>query len=586
MDAAVALWIALAIFAGGMAYRISSWFRHGFAPRAAGTGPAARVGAAARGVASTLFSARIGVVLRALLLDVILQRRLFRESRSRWLVHACVLGAFVVLLVVHALGSVITARIFPAYSPTDNPYRLLRDLLGAVLLAALVVATYRRFVRPDPRRSSRASDSWALATLAVIVLSGIALEGVKIGSYSAFDRMFEEYGEGPETRAALEAYWVEEMGTVSPAGARPTPELVAQGREVHERSCAMCHVNARWGFMGFATAKVLGPVAGPLDRIDAAGSLWTLHFVSSLLALALLPFGKLFHLVTTPLSLLVNAAVERGRSDPANVATKQMLELDACTHCCACSAHCSMVMASAVSRNENVLPSEKIAALKALAGGKPLPAPQLRSLQEGVCLCTACDRCTVSCPSGIDLLGLWLGAKEALLARGEPEFSLLSPLSLRRGLLREEIGPAAYEEALERPRRALAARFGAAGDGGSPLAPGDGRLWDSLRESLQARTFSSCFGCRTCSTACPVVRDHPSPREAFGLLPHEVMYAARLRLWDLVLGSNMLWDCLGCYQCQQHCPQGVGVTDVLYALKNAAIARAAPTVVPRGEATA
>jgi len=36
----------------------------------------------------------------------------------------------------------------------------------------------------------------------------------------------------------------------------------------------------------------------------------------------------------------------------------------------------------------------------------------------------------------------------------------------------------------------------------------------------------------------------------------------------------MLWDCLGCYQCQEHCPQDVRVVDVFYELKNMAIAQA------------
>ena len=46
-------------------------------------------------------------------------------------------------------------------------------------------------------------------------------------------------------------------------------------------------------------------------------------------------------------------------------------------------------------------------------------------------------------------------------------------------------------------------------------------------------------------------------------------------LWGLVLGANLLWDCLGCYQCQEHCPQAVGVADVIYELKNVAIGHAA-----------
>jgi len=35
----------------------------------------------------------------------------------------------------------------------------------------------------------------------------------------------------------------------------------------------------------------------------------------------------------------------------------------------------------------------------------------------------------------------------------------------------------------------------------------------------------------------------------------------------------MLWSCLGCYQCQEACPQGVRVTDVLYQIKNMAMER-------------
>lgn len=137
------------------------------------------------------------------------------------------------------------------------------------------------------------------------------------------------------------------------------------------------------------------------------------------------------------------------------------------------------------------------------------------------------------------------------------------------------LGPA-YREAAERPRRALAAHFGFAGQAepSAVLVPGDDRPWSALRRSLQASTAAGCFGCKTCTTACPVVASLHDPQRALGLLPHQVVYAARLRFWGLVLGSSMLWDCLGCYQCQELCPQGVALTDVLYELKNVAIAQA------------
>jgi heterodisulfide reductase subunit C len=99
----------------------------------------------------------------------------------------------------------------------------------------------------------------------------------------------------------------------------------------------------------------------------------------------------------------------------------------------------------------------------------------------------------------------------------------------------------------------------------------DRRLQNGLNLSAQAKTFSACFGCQTCTTVCPVVGNYDRPQEALGLLPHQIMQAAGLGLRDLAFGSNMLWDCLTCYQCQEQCPQGVCVTDVLYELKNLAV---------------
>jgi heterodisulfide reductase subunit C len=46
------------------------------------------------------------------------------------------------------------------------------------------------------------------------------------------------------------------------------------------------------------------------------------------------------------------------------------------------------------------------------------------------------------------------------------------------------------------------------------------------------------------------------------------MNLLRLGLADLALGSRMVWDCATCYQCQEHCPADIRVTEVLYELRN------------------
>jgi heterodisulfide reductase subunit C len=250
-----------------------------------------------------------------------------------------------------------------------------------------------------------------------------------------------------------------------------------------------------------------------------------------------------------------------------------VMELDACTHCGTCSFRCSVAVAFDEIPNINILPSEKIASIKALASGKKLSPQALRSIQEGVYLCTNCYRCTVVCPVGINLQDLWFNVRETLLQKGYPELFALSPLSFYRGLMREETVREDYEKPLIRAREAIASQCDLMKrkEKVLPLTPSDRPFQSGLNLSAQAKTFSVCFGCQTCTTVCPVVSNYDNPQEVLGLLPHQIMHAAGLGLRDLAFGSNMLWDCLTCYQCQEQCPQGVSVTDVLYELKNLAI---------------
>jgi heterodisulfide reductase subunit C len=315
-----------------------------------------------------------------------------------------------------------------------------------------------------------------------------------------------------------------------------------------------------------------------LDKTDAPAILWYIHFLACMLGLAYLPFSKMFHIFTTPLSLLANSVMDKETSVPANVATRQLLELDACMHCGTCSVQCRVGVVFETLRNVNILPSEKIPSIKSLVAGKKLSAEEIRSIQEGLHLCTNCYRCTVVCPAGINLQALWLSVRETLLERQQPEFFVLSPLSLYRGLMMDSLDvekghyPDPVELALKNiypngiPLHML--------DSGIPLVPTDNGFSRKLYQSAQAATFSHCFRCVTCTNACPVVRNYSKPGEAVGLLPHQIMHAAGMGLWDIVFSSRMLWDCLGCYQCQEHCPQAVCVADIIYELKNIAVTRA------------
>jgi heterodisulfide reductase subunit C/nitrate reductase gamma subunit len=473
---------------------------------------------------------------------------------------------------MHALGQYTSAAVFDNYLSTINPFFFLRDLFGALVIVGIAIAIYRRFIAKVPRPMTGRMDLYAIVLVGVIICSGIVLLGTKMASYTVYEQMVAEYTVlDPEESQALEAYWVEEFGVVSPTVQGPfDAETLAQGRELNSMSCAECHAPSSWAFTGYGVARIISPISVWLDKLNARALLWYLHFFACLIGLAYLPFSKMFHIIASPLSLLANAVMERGRSESAAIATKQMMELDACTHCGTCTVRCSVGVALEEIPNINILPSEKIASIKALASGRKLTRSELKAIQEGVYLCTNCYRCTVVCPVGINLQDLWFNVREVLLQRGIPEFSLLSPLSFYRGLMRGEMTSRDYTKPLLKARKAIADKSGIQKEQDQvvSLPRTDAAFKSRLNLSAQASTFSVCFGCQTCTNACPVVAQYANPQEELGLLPHQIMHACALGLRGLAFGSAMLWDCLTCYQCQEQCPQGVCITDVLYELKN------------------
>jgi len=575
----ISLYVALAVFGLGLVYKVSNWFRYPIGIAARDIPASNRVFAAAKGITLTLFSNEIFVLLKVFVLDVLLQVKVLQQDFLKWAMHMCIYYGFLLLLLMHGLQGVFTSALFPNYYPTLNPFLFLRDLFGILIFVGIAIAVYRRFILKVPRLRTSPMDLYAITILAVIIISGFLLESTKITSYTKFQEMVEEYTiqADEEELRTLEAYWVAKFGVVSPEMKGPfDAETLEAGKEAHEMSCIECHSRPQWGFAGYTVSRITKPAALLLDKASLSSILWYIHFLACFLGLAYLPFSKMFHIFTTPLSLLANAVMKQGKSHPANIATRQLMELDACMHCGTCSMQCRVGVVFEAIHNANILPSEKIPSIKAFVAGKQLGGEEIRSIQEGLHLCTNCYRCTVVCPAGINLQELWFNVRETLLEKGEPEFLVLSPLSLYRGLMKESLDRAHHADPIN---LAIEAIYPAGiplrlMDRALPITPSHNGQTGALYKSVQAKTFSHCFRCVTCTNACPVVRNYPKPIDVVGLLPHQIMHAAGMGLWDLIFSSRMLWDCLGCYQCQEYCPQGVCVADVFYELKNMAIARA------------
>jgi heterodisulfide reductase subunit C len=76
--------------------------------------------------------------------------------------------------------------------------------------------------------------------------------------------------------------------------------------------------------------------------------------------------------------------------------------------------------------------------------------------------------------------------------------------------------------------------------------------------------ISQCIQCGTCTGSCPV-------SYAMDISPRMVIALFRAGAIERILASRTIWICASCYMCTTRCPQGIKVTDILYALKRTAM---------------
>lgn len=109
------------------------------------------------------------------------------------------------------------------------------------------------------------------------------------------------------------------------------------------------------------------------------------------------------------------------------------------------------------------------------------------------------------------------------------------------------------------------------------LVGDDERRWIKYEDELDAgfaakvakmahgEKFFTCIQCGTCSATCPV-------SHYMDLTPRKIIAMVREGFKDEVLGSFTIWLCASCYSCTSDCPRKIRITDVMYALRQMAIA--------------
>lgn len=495
------------------------------------------------------------------IVDILLQPRLFRAGDLRWISHLLILAGFIGILFIHGIPS-LAHQLFGRFASMSASHLFLRDFFGLMVLGGVVTAVLRRLKLKRARLVSSRQDWLILLLLCFLIGSGFLLEGEQMASYEVYTQMEDQYGVTAKKNAqlALEAFWVSENALVSPKfDSAPSPDLVDLGREINNQSCVICHASNKYNFGGYAIASVLGRFFAAIG-VERTGSFALfLHLIFLSLFLVALPFTKFIHIIAVPVNLM---ARRFGYSPGGDELAGYALPLDACTHCGVCTRTCSAMMFFETSGNSAVLPSEKVQLLKYAAAGNELPEKEKEQLQQGLFLCTSCERCSVVCPSGLDLARLFIRARYILLEEKRVEPHLLGQFSFPLSFSKEFSGN--HAAALVRVEQLFEAKLAKLAGAVLPLF---------VKKQLFAlnASYHSCYSCQRCTNICPVVRRYEQPVQDLEMLPHQLIFALASGNVDLAVGAKMIWSCSTCYLCQEHCPNGVEICDIFYGLKNRAI---------------
>jgi len=242
---------ALAVFAIGLLYAASFWL-------SGSRGSRNRPLPFHRKTKSSLWQTVSGLV-RILVLDVLLNRRLFVRSTNRWIIHALIFWPFLLRFLWGAAGLIASHA---AAESTATWHMLNRnhavtafffDMTGLMVLTGVVLAILRRCFQEKPLPAIPVPDVAAVSLLGGIAISGFVAEGM---------------------RMAL--------------GSLP--------------------VGAAYGFVGYA---IRGAFLNMPSLNVVYAYTWYVHAVLTGCFVAYLPFSRMMHIILSPIVMIVNGSRNR-----------------------------------------------------------------------------------------------------------------------------------------------------------------------------------------------------------------------------------------------------------------------------------
>jgi Fe-S oxidoreductase/nitrate reductase gamma subunit len=266
-------------------------------------------------------------------------------------------------------------------------FELFLDIFGLFLLVGLGMAIYRRYiVRPDrlanmPGEGFRWDDAYVLIMLVLIGITGYLVEGLRI--------------------AVAQPDW------------------------------------APWSPVGSAIASGFISFGDPTNQ-GLHYSLWIVHLLVAIVALASIPFSKFWHLIAAPINIFFRSLEPAGKmSIPASeeepgvqnwqdFTWKQLLDFESCTRCGRCQDVCP-----AYASGFDLSPRDIMIKLNTYmwqpTNGRNMQGDVITA--DELWACTSCQACVNICPVFNDQLSSILDMRRYLVLEGDVDPQLQDALA-------------------------------------------------------------------------------------------------------------------------------------------------------------
>ncbi|MHB8859067.1 MAG: (Fe-S)-binding protein [Thermoleophilia bacterium] len=387
------------VMIAGVIWNISIWLkgRHDF-------------GAGIKGIFRNIFSRNILTLIRAFVVDIFLQPRLWKADKLRWIMKEFIIIGYVGVITVNEIktsnrvpeihditgGSHLLEFFVSPFSDAyylkavgqgtatftnvDALYGFLNDLFAGMVLTGEIIAIYRRFIAKSFFLKTTAFEIFAVMLLGGWFFFRFLAEAVTILAYDVPNH--------------IAGYW----------------------------------------FVAWTLSKPLELFG--LHSETGATVMWVLSSILLATLFGSIPYvTKLWHIFLTPLNTMINAVPHNPRALAGRPSTipfnaRQLIEIDACMKCQLCSDACQITTAS--QKNPDFRYYYSYAGVhkqlkemirgqhgpNRLAGGGEPTEEQWDDFQFEVFNCLLCGRCREVCPAYIETRQIGITNRENMYRAG------------------------------------------------------------------------------------------------------------------------------------------------------------------------